>query len=67
MPGLILSINIKQGDRVKEDDQLLVLEAMKMENSLLSPRSGLVKSILVKKDDPVEKGQVLLRFENEEH
>lgn len=63
MPGLIFTLEVKEGDKVKENDTLLVLEAMKMENSLLSPRAGIIKSVLVKKGDAVDKGQLLIRFE----
>jgi biotin carboxyl carrier protein len=49
MPGLILDVNIKAGDEVKEGDYLLVLEAMKMENTLTAPRDGVVKSVSVQK------------------
>ena len=47
----------------KEDDVLLVLEAMKMENSITSPREGVIKSILVSKGDAVDKGILLIEFE----
>ena len=63
MPGLILEINITVGQTVKEDDALLILEAMKMENVLTSPRNGVIKSISVKKGDAVDKGSLLIEFE----
>lgn len=63
MPGLILDIPIKVGDKVNENDTLLVLEAMKMENAITSPRNGSIKNILVKNGDPVEKSQLLIEFE----
>ena len=63
MPGLILEINVTQGQKVKENDALLILEAMKMENVLISPREGIIKSISVKKGDPVIKGALLIEFE----
>ena len=63
MPGLILDVNIKQGDEVKEGDYLLVLEAMKMENTLTAPRDGVVKSISVKKGETVDKNQLLIVME----
>jgi len=63
MPGLILDINVKLGQEVKEDDPLLVLEAMKMENIIMSPRNGKVKSISVAKGDAIEKGELLIEFE----
>jgi biotin carboxyl carrier protein len=63
MPGLILEINVKVGQEVKEDDVLLILEAMKMENALTSPRDGIIKSISVSKSDTVDKNQLLIEFE----
>ena len=62
MPGLILDINVKEGQEVKENDNLIILEAMKMENSITSPRDGIIKSISVNKSDTVEKNQLLIEF-----
>lgn len=63
MPGLILEISVEVGQTVKENDPLLILEAMKMENSFLSPRDGIIKSIAVEKGHAVDKGQLLIEFE----
>jgi biotin carboxyl carrier protein len=63
MPGLILEISVEVGQTVKENDSLLILEAMKMENSFLSPRDGVIKSIAVQKGNAVDKGQLLIEFE----
>lgn len=63
MPGLILEISVAVGQEVKENDPLLILEAMKMENSFLSPRDGIIKSIAVEKGNAVDKGQLLIEFE----
>ncbi len=63
MPGLILDINVEVGQTVKENDNLLILTAMKMENSLLSPRDGVIKSIVINVGDSVIKGDLLIEFE----
>ena len=63
MPGLILEISVEVGQTVKENDPFLILEAMKMENSFLSPRDGIIKSIAVVKGNAVDKGQLLIEFE----
>lgn len=63
MPGLILEICVTVGQEVTENEPLLILEAMKMENTLVSPRSGKIKSITVSKSNAVEKGQLLIEFE----
>lgn len=62
MPGLILEIQVKEGEEVKKGDTIMILEAMKMENVLKSPGDGIVKNIQVKKGDSVEKNQVLIQF-----
>jgi biotin carboxyl carrier protein len=63
MPGLILEISVVAGQMVKENDNLIILGAMKMENSFLSPRDGVIKSISVAVGDAVNKGQLLIEFE----
>ena len=63
MPGLILEINVNVEQEVKENDPLLILEAMKMENIITSPRDGIIKSIAAKKGDAVEKNQLLSELE----
>ncbi|GAA3590045.1 acetyl-CoA carboxylase biotin carboxyl carrier protein subunit [Flavivirga amylovorans] len=64
MPGLILEINVKANQEVKEDDPLLILEAMKMENIITSPTDGVIKSISVSKGEAVEKNQLLIEFDS---
>ncbi len=63
MPGLVLSINIKEGDMVKKGDGLLVLEAMKMENLIKSHSAGKIKKIHIAKGTKVEKNQPLIEME----
>lgn len=63
MPGLIIEINVAVGQSVQENDPLLILSAMKMENILLSPRSGVIKSVLSAAGAAVDKGQTLVEFE----
>lgn len=63
MPGLILEINVEIGQEVKEDDPLLILEAMKMENVITSPRGGIIKSINTEKGAAIEKNHLLIEFE----
>jgi len=63
MPGLILDILVKVGQEISEGTPLIVLSAMKMENVILSQGDGIVKSIEVKKDDAVEKGQLIIEME----
>ena len=63
MPGRIVGIHVKVGSLVNIGDELLTLEAMKMENVLKSDGSGVVKSIEIKEQEVVDKGKVLLTFE----
>ena len=63
MPGLIINIAVNVGDEVKKGDSLLILEAMKMENVIKSPRDGKIKKINTELRKAVEKNQVLLEFE----
>jgi pyruvate carboxylase subunit B len=60
MPGMIIRYEVKEGDSVKEGDVVLVLEAMKMENSITSPVSGTVKKVNFKDGESVQKGDVML-------
>mgnify|MGYP006195613139 FL=1 len=63
MPGLIVNILAPEGTEVRKGDGLLILEAMKMENAIKSPRDGKIKKVHVQLRQAVEKNQVLLDFE----
>ena len=63
LPGTILKILVNVGDTVKAGQALLILEAMKMENEIVSPKDGVVKEIRVKEGIKVETGEVLLVVE----
>jgi acetyl-CoA carboxylase biotin carboxyl carrier protein len=54
MVGKIVSVSVKVGDKVKEDDQVAILEAMKMEMPLVAPTSGVIKEIYVSAGQEVE-------------
>ncbi len=60
LPGIIVAIKVAVGDTVREGQELAVLEAMKMENSIESPRSGTVRSINVSPGDTVSEGTVIM-------
>ncbi len=63
MPGLIVDVMVEVGQEIVEGTPLLVLSAMKMENIILAQGEGIIKSIEIKKDDAVEKGQVIIEME----
>lgn len=60
MQGVVLSLTVKVGDKVKAGDELLILEAMKMENPIVAPIEGTVESINVSKGENVEDGHLLV-------
>jgi len=53
MPGSVLEVKVKEGDKVEEGEVLLVLEAMKMENEIIASQGGTVTKVMVKKGDTV--------------
>ena len=63
LPGVIISIETKAGEKVKVGQTLCTLEAMKMKNAIRSNRDGVVAEVLVSVGDQVQHGQALLRFE----
>ncbi len=63
MSGKILEIQVKVGDNIAEDDEVVILEAMKMEIPVVSPADGTVKEIKVAVEDSVEADQVLMVLE----
>lgn len=63
IPGTILDVFVSPGKNIKEGEKLLVLEAMKMHNVIISHVAGKVKSVTVKKGDMVPKGHLLVELE----
>lgn len=59
MPGTILDVKVKVGDKVEEGQLLMILEAMKMENEIMAPVSGTVASVNVSAGSAVASGDVL--------
>jgi acetyl-CoA carboxylase biotin carboxyl carrier protein len=64
MPGTIIDILVNEGDEVLEYQEVIILEAMKMENAIPTPEAGIVKEIKVKVDDKVSTNQVLMVLES---
>jgi biotin carboxyl carrier protein len=60
MPGLVLDVSVKEGDAIKKEDGLLIVEAMKMQNEMKAPRDGVVKKVLVTRGQTVNSGDTLL-------
>ena len=62
LPGTILKILVKEGDAVKTGDVLMILEAMKMENTILSESSGTVKAVIAREGGVVLQGDTLIEI-----
>ena len=60
VPGVVLRVNVSEGDVVAEGDELVVLDVMKMETPVVSPCDGMVKAVLVAQTDKVNTGEVLV-------
>jgi acetyl-CoA carboxylase biotin carboxyl carrier protein len=61
--GSVWKIEVAVGDTVGEEDPLIILESMKMEIPLLSPRAGVVREILVAEGDPIAEGDITVILE----
>ena len=64
MQSTVVKLSVNAGDKVVEGDQILVLEAMKMEQSITSPRDGVIKTVKVSVGETVPSGTVLIEFED---
>lgn len=60
MPGTVVDVKVSVGQAVKKGDVLVILEAMKMENEIMSPRDGSVASVVAGKGESVDTGAVLV-------
>lgn len=56
MPGNILDVRVKVGDQVKENQVIVILEAMKMENEIVAPQDGVITALYVTKGSPIDVG-----------
>lgn len=63
LPGVIMNVLVKEGDEVSKGSNLLVYEAMKMENTLVSEREGIVKSVKVSAGESILQGDILIEIE----
>ena len=62
MPGLIVTVAVRAGDKVHKGQKLLSLEAMKMETTLYAERDGTLAEVLVAPGTPVEAGELIARY-----
>ncbi|HEY7472743.1 MAG TPA: biotin/lipoyl-containing protein [Gemmatimonadota bacterium] len=63
MPGLVLALEVVEGERVEEGQGLLIIEAMKMENEIRAPAAGIVRRLAVSAGDAVEREALLCEIE----
>jgi biotin carboxyl carrier protein len=63
MPGRVISVQVRPGDRVSQGDEVCVVEAMKMEQSIRANRDGVVKAVHVKPTDSVKANDPLIELE----
>ena len=63
LPGRIFKINVKEGDKIKKGDIVIVIDAMKMENNIVAKKDATAKKIFVKLDEMVEANTPLIEFE----
>jgi len=62
LPGIILNVMIREGETVREGQDMLIMEAMKMENSIQAPFAGKIVKVNVKRDDTVQEGDSLVEI-----
>ena len=67
MPGLVRDVMVQVGDTIAQGDDLLILEAMKMEHRLTAHRDGIVAEILCTQGDQISDGAILVRFKDTDH
>jgi 3-methylcrotonyl-CoA carboxylase alpha subunit len=63
MPGRVLSVEVRQGDRVSKGQKLVTLEAMKMEHAMAAPFDGVVAELAVAAGAQVTEGELLVKVE----
>ena len=63
LAGKVWEVLVEVGAKIEEDDEVLIIEALKMENTVYAPSGGTVKEIKVKKGDSVDDGAVLIVIE----
>lgn len=63
IPGTIINVNVKDGDKVKKGDVLFLLEAMKMLNTITAAEDATIKKVYVQVGEKIPKGLLVLKFE----
>ena len=63
IPGVITTVSVRKGERVRAGEPLLVLEAMKMQNDIVAPRDAVVRAVRVVQGETVPRGAVLVELD----
>ena len=63
IPGTVLSIEVQPGEKIGEDEPIMIVESMKMEIPIPSPADGTIKEILVGEEDTITEGQIVAVLE----
>jgi biotin carboxyl carrier protein len=63
MPGTVLKVAVKAGQTVKKNQLLVVIEAMKMENEIVSPRDAVIAGVMVTKGSTLNAGEPMISLE----
>ncbi len=63
IPGMVSKVNVKKGDHVEENQVVAVIEAMKMETSVVARRAGVVEEVLIKEGSSVKAGELLMTIQ----
>lgn len=63
IPGTVIKVYVKEGQKVKEGEVMMILEAMKMKNKITFPMDGVVKKINVKEDQKIPKGYLMIEMQ----
>lgn len=62
IPGTVVKIHVEVGQKVKEGDLVMILEAMKMQNKIYFPMNGIVKKIYVTEEEKIPKGHLMVEL-----
>lgn len=62
LPGTVVEVFVKEGDSVKKDDTMMIIEAMKMQNTYYFPHSGKIKHVNLKVGDKIPRGFVMVEY-----
>ncbi len=63
MPGLVVTVEVSAGERIRQGDTVVVLEAMKMQSAIPAEKSGIIKRVVVSPDHVVDTGDLLVVIE----